>query len=74
MNSLYENLVNGIITQEEYQEMRKSYGDKISDTMKNITEVENRRLKLEKSYNRYCDLSNAAQKLGKSLWRVVNNV
>lgn len=60
LNSLYENLVNGIITQEEYQEMRKSYGDKISDTMKKITEVENRRLELEKSYNRYCDLSDAA--------------
>ena len=59
LNSLYENLVNGIITQEEYQEMRKSYGDKISDTMKKITEVENHRLELEKSYNRYCDLSNA---------------
>lgn len=39
--------------------MRKSYGDKISDTMKKINEVENRRLELEKSYNRYCDLSNA---------------
>ena len=39
--------------------MRKSYGDKISDTTKKINDVENRRLELEKSYNRYCDLSNA---------------
>ena len=59
LNSLYENLVNGIITQEEYQEMRTSYGDKISDTLRKINEVESRQAELEKQYSQYCDLSDA---------------
>ena len=59
LNSLYENLVNGIITQEEYQEMRTSYGDKISDTLRKINEVENRQAELKKQYSQYCDLSDA---------------
>lgn len=59
LNSLYENLVNGIITQEEYQEMRTNYGNKISDTIRKINEVENRQTELEKQYNQYCDLTDA---------------
>ena len=59
LNSLYEDLVNGIITQEEYQEMRTSYGDKISDTLRKINEVESRQAELEKQYSQYCDLSDA---------------
>ena len=39
--------------------MRTSYGDKISDTLRKINEVESRQAELEKQYSQYCDLSDA---------------
>lgn len=48
LNSLYENLVNGVISQEEYHAMKIDYGDKISDAAKRIKEVEKKQTELEK--------------------------
>ena len=66
LNSLYENLVNGVISQEEYHAMRIDYGDKISDTVKRIKEVETKQTELEKQYNQYCDLSDAVSSIIKN--------
>ena len=66
LNSLYENLVNGVISQEEYHAMRIDYGDKISDTVKRIKEVETKQTELEKQDNQYCDLSDAVSSIIKN--------
>ena len=66
LNSLYESLVNNIITAEEYQSMRKDYGDKISDAVKKIHNLETVQSEAEKKYNYYCDLSDAVEKIVKN--------
>ena len=66
LNSLYESLVNNIITAEEYQTMRKDYGDKISDAVKKIHNLETVQSEAEKKYNYYCDLSDAVEKIVKN--------
>ncbi len=43
--------------------MRIDYGDKISDTVKRIKEVETKQTELEKQYNQYCDLSDAVSSI-----------
>lgn len=60
LGGLYESLVNNIITTDEYQNMRKDYGDKISEAVKKIHDIEAQQAELEKQYNHYCDLSDAA--------------
>lgn len=66
LNSLYESLVNNIITAEEYQSMRKDYGDKISDAVKKIHNLETVQSEAEKKYNYYCGLSDAVEKIVKN--------
>ena len=66
LNSLYESLVNNIITAEEYQSMRKDYGDKISDAVKKIHNLETVQSEAEKKYNYYCDLSDAVENIVKN--------
>ena len=56
LSSLYENLVNGLITPEEYRDMRKSYGDKISETVKEIHYCETQKKAIEKEYIRYNEM------------------
>ena len=63
LSSLYENLVNGIITPDEYQEMRKSYGDKISEAVKSIHDIENKKKALEAEYKHYLEMNNTIEKL-----------
>lgn len=63
LSSLYENLVNGIITPDEYQEMRKSYGDKISEAVRSIHEIENKKKVLENEHRRYLEMNNTIEKL-----------
>lgn len=66
LNSLYESLVNNIITADEYQSMRKDYGDKISETVKKIHNLELLQSEAEKKYNNYCDLSDAVETIVKN--------
>ncbi len=63
LSSLYENLVNGIILPEEYQTMRKDYGEKISEAVKRIHEVEKQRTAAENEYTRYCEMDRALELL-----------
>ena len=64
--TVYESLVNNIITADEYQSMRKDYGDKISDAVKKIHNLETVQSEAEKKYNYYCDLSDAVEKIVKN--------
>ena len=66
LNSLYESLVNNIITADEYQSMRKDYGDKISEAVKKIHSLELLQSEVEKEYNHYCDLSDAVETIVKN--------
>ena len=66
LNSLYESLVNNIITADEYQSMRKDYGDKISEAVKKIHSLELLQSEVEKKYNHYCDLSDAVETIVKN--------
>ena len=60
---MYENLVNGIISPEEYQTMRRDYGEKISEAVKRIHEVEKQRTTAENEYTRYCEMDRALELL-----------
>ncbi len=66
LGGLYESLVNNIISAEEYQNMRQDYNSKISDAVKQIHNIEIRQKELEKQYNHYCDLSDAADNIIKN--------
>jgi uncharacterized protein YeeX (DUF496 family) len=46
--SLYESLVNGIITSDEYREMRESYETKMQNSLIKAKELENQQRELEK--------------------------
>lgn len=63
LSSLYENLVNGIISPEEYQTMRRDYGDKISDAVKKMHDAENKKKAFEQEYNRYQEMDRALELL-----------
>ena len=63
LSSLYENLVNGIISPEEYQTMRRDYGEKISEAVKRIHEVEKQRTTADNEYTRYCEMDRALELL-----------
>lgn len=58
LSSLYENLVNSVISADEYRDMRKSYGDKISETVKEIHELEQQKQAIEKEYSHYSEMGN----------------
>lgn len=46
--------------------MRKDYGDKISDAVKQIHDLELLQSEAEKKYNYYCDLSDAVETIVKN--------
>lgn len=66
LGGLYESLINNIISAEEYQNMRNDYNNKISDAVKKIHDIEIQQQELEKQYNYYCDLSDAADDIIKN--------
>ena len=55
--SLYESLVSGLITTDEYRSMRENYETKASDNLSRAAELETRQAELEKQVTKYCELS-----------------
>ena len=55
--SLYESLVSGLITTDEYRSMRENYETKASDNLSRAAEIEARQSELEKQVTKYCELS-----------------
>jgi DNA invertase Pin-like site-specific DNA recombinase len=57
LKSLYESLVSGIITADEYREMRESYEEKARANLSLAAELERGQKALEKQTVEYCELS-----------------
>lgn len=77
LNSLYESLVNGDITSDEYKNMRDSYSLKIADATEKIKAMELEQAELEKTSKKYYDLSetaNQALKNGKLTKEIVDKL
>jgi hypothetical protein len=55
--SLYESLVSGIISEDEYREMRESYDAKARESLTAAFELETRQASLDKQIAEYCELS-----------------
>ena len=55
--SLYENMVSGIITEDEYKEMRESYDSKTRENLARAADLENRQKELAKQISKYYELS-----------------
>ncbi|MGL6200401.1 MAG: recombinase family protein [Lachnospiraceae bacterium] len=58
--SLYENMVTGLITPDEYQEMRSHYEKKTLNSSVRIANLEDKLKSLEKQVVEYCDMSDLA--------------
>ncbi len=57
LKSLYESLVTGMITADEYSELRAGYENRIADGLIRVKELENRQKELEKQMDEYLALS-----------------
>jgi hypothetical protein len=57
VKSLYESLVTGIITGDEYRQMRADYEERISNKINLAQELERRQNELEAQVSEYIDLS-----------------
>ena len=55
--SLYESLVSGLITAEEYREMREGYETKIQENLSLAAEVETRQAELDRQIIEYCEIA-----------------
>ena len=66
LNSLYENLINKVITADEYQDMRQGYGDKITAAELRIQQLIEQQAETEKQCNQYSDLSDAVETIIKN--------
>lgn len=66
LRSLYENLVNNIITQDEYSIMKSDYENKISEAVKKIHTLENEAQQQKNEYEKYCDLSDTVSDICKN--------
>jgi DNA invertase Pin-like site-specific DNA recombinase len=63
LKSLYESLVSGVITTDEYKELREGYEKKIADGLKSVKELESRQKELEKQMSEYLELSDLIAKV-----------
>jgi hypothetical protein len=57
LKSLYESLVTGIITADEYGELRDGYENKIADGHNRVKALEKRQKELEKQMGEYLEMS-----------------
>ena len=55
--SLYENMVSGIITPDEYREMRERYDAKTRENLSRAAELEKQQKELDKQISKYYELS-----------------
>jgi DNA repair exonuclease SbcCD ATPase subunit len=62
--SLYENHVSGLITSDEYRDLRENYETKMNDNLTRITELENRLKEFDKQIAEYIELSELMKKAG----------
>lgn len=62
LTSLYENLVTGILTSDEYRSMKAGYEKKITAAMERMQQLQEQQAELEKQVNSYSSL---AEKLAK---------
>ncbi|MDR1703703.1 MAG: recombinase family protein [Clostridiales bacterium] len=62
LKSLYESLVSGVITADEYQEMRSDYENKVVDRMIRAKELENSQIELEKRMSEFFVMFDLAAK------------
>jgi hypothetical protein len=60
--SLYESLVSGLITADEYREMREGYEAKAKANLDRSNELESRQREIEQQAVEYCELSELAKK------------
>lgn len=65
LKSLYESLVTGIITSDEYRQMRSDYETRIEGRITLTGELERRQTELETQIAEYCALSDIIGKVGK---------
>ena len=64
LKSLYESLVSGLITADEYRDMRAGYEAKSRDNKDRAAALENRQRELEKQIAEYCELSALIENAG----------
>jgi DNA invertase Pin-like site-specific DNA recombinase len=55
--SLYENHISGLITSEEYHDMRVSYEAAMENSAAHIADIENRQKELDRQTAEYCEIS-----------------
>jgi DNA invertase Pin-like site-specific DNA recombinase len=55
--NLYESLVSGLITKDEYMEMRESYEAKARESISRASELENWQAELDRQIAEYCEIS-----------------
>ena len=63
LSTLYENLVNNIITAEEYKDLREVYAQKISDAVHSANDIENKQNRLKREYDKFCETENMVSAL-----------
>jgi DNA invertase Pin-like site-specific DNA recombinase len=64
LKSLYESLVSGIITQDEYKELRAAYEKKITERLNRINALESRQYEFEAQMDEYLELSDLIGNVG----------
>jgi len=64
--SLYESLVSGLITAEEYRDMREAYETKTQKSLARAAELENRQAELDRQVAEYFELSDLIADAGKN--------
>ena len=63
LNGLYENLVNGILTETEYRELREGYTQKVNSTLERIQQLNAQQSELEKQAKGYTSMADMLAKI-----------
>ncbi len=63
LNGLYENLVNGILTETEYRELREGYTQEVNSTLERIQKLNAQQSELEKQAKGYTSMADMLAKI-----------
>lgn len=63
LNGLYKNLVNGILTETEYRELREGYTQEVNSTLERIQELNAQQSELEKQAKGYTSMADMLAKI-----------
>jgi len=66
LKSLYESLVNGVITADEFRDMRADYAAKVQEALRQAAELERRHKELDRQMTEYLELSNLVENAANS--------